>query len=98
VKHFRIHGKGGKLRHIPAYPGTLERINDYLEASGRAGDPDGALFRPIQNNVSGQRDGALSPQAVYDLVVHYYAKKVGSEIAPRAVCATHDRRDQRVRS
>jgi site-specific recombinase XerD len=27
VKHFRIHGKGRKLRYVPIHPGTLEAIN-----------------------------------------------------------------------
>ena len=30
VNHFRVHGKGGKLRNIPIHAGTLEAIADYL--------------------------------------------------------------------
>jgi site-specific recombinase XerC len=30
VKHFRIHGKGGKLRYVPVHAGTLEAIADYV--------------------------------------------------------------------
>lgn len=34
VPHFRVHGKGGKMRFVPVHPGTLERINDYLALAG----------------------------------------------------------------
>jgi integrase len=27
VKHFHVHGKGGKIRYVPIYAGTLELIN-----------------------------------------------------------------------
>jgi integrase len=65
VKHLRIHGKGGKLRNIPAHPGTLELISDYLEAAGHGGAADSPLFRPVRNNRTGRLDLTLTPAAVY---------------------------------
>jgi site-specific recombinase XerC len=32
VLHLRVHGKGGKVRYLPLYPGTAELVVDYLEA------------------------------------------------------------------
>jgi site-specific recombinase XerD len=91
VKHFRVHGKGGKLRYVPAFAGTLELIADYLEVAGHETDQDGALFRPIQNNVTGRLNVAMTAQALYAHVVCYYGKKcglVGERLGPHALRAT----------
>src|ERR1035438_3006172 len=53
VKHFRIHGKGGKLRYIPVHAGTLEAIADYLAAADHGNDPTAPLFRPVRANATG---------------------------------------------
>jgi integrase/recombinase XerD len=60
-----IHGKGGKLGYVPAFAGTLGLIVDYLEAAGHGADHDGALFRPIQNNVILKLSVAVTAHAVY---------------------------------
>lgn len=91
VKHFRIHGKGGKLRYLPAHPGTLELISDYLDAAGHGADQAGALFRPVRNNVTGKLNGAMTAHAVYVNVVRYYGAKIGLEgarLGPHALRAT----------
>jgi site-specific recombinase XerD len=91
VKHFRVNGKGGKIRYVPVYAGTLELISDYLEAAGRAGNADGALFRPIQNNVTGTLNIAMTAHAVYEHVVRHYGKKIGLagvRLGPHALRAT----------
>ena len=84
VPHLRVHGKGGKVRHIPLHPGTQELLTDYLEASGHT---QGALFRPIRNNRTGQLDRPLSADAVYKLV-RGYAKRLGVMIGAHALRAT----------
>ncbi len=48
VKHLRIHGKGDKIRFVPAHPAACERIADYLEAAGHGADASGPLFRPVK--------------------------------------------------
>ena len=86
VPHLRIHGKGGKLRHIPLHPGTQGLLADYLEASGHAQHNTAALFRPIRNNRTGEI-GGLSTDGVYKLV-RGYAKKLGVTIGAHALRAT----------
>jgi len=80
VMHLKIHGKGGKIRFVPAHPAALERIDVYLEAVGHKGDLDSPLFRPVKNPVSGTLEKPLSSQAIYDRVVQHYARKVGLHI------------------
>jgi integrase/recombinase XerD len=82
VPHLRIHGKGGKIRHV--HPGTQALVTDYLEASGHT---RGALFRPIRNNRTGQLDKALSADAIYKLV-RRYAQQLGVKIGAHALRAT----------
>jgi integrase len=43
VKHLRIYDKGEKFRYVPLHPGSLHRINEYLEMLYPA-LPDAALF------------------------------------------------------
>jgi hypothetical protein len=65
-----------------------------LEAAGHGEDENGALFRPIRNNRTGQLDKALTPDVVYRLVRGYSAA-LGFEIGPP--CAARDGRHQRAR-
>ena len=91
VKHFRVHGKGGKIRYVPILAGTLELVNDYLEVLGHGGESDRALFRPIQNNVTGKLTGALTADSVYTHVVRKYGAKIGldgARLGPHALRAT----------
>ena len=53
IKHLRVHGKGSKIRFVPAHPAALARIEEYLDAAGHKEDGAGPLFRPIKNNRSG---------------------------------------------
>lgn len=85
VPHFRVHGKGGKLRYVPIHPGTLALVHDYLEAAGHAADHDGPLFRSLART-TGRRPRALSPSAVYRRVVRRYAAAAG--ITTPGIC-TH---------
>jgi integrase/recombinase XerD len=91
IKHFRVHGKGAKIRYVPAFAGTLELVADYLDAADHGGDQDGPLFRPIRNNVTGRLNVAMTPHAVYQNVVRYYGRKVGLQggrFGPHALRAT----------
>ena len=80
VSHLRVHGKGGKLRYVPAHPGTLERINDYLSAAGHIDDQDGALFRPVKNPAGRILEKPLTPAALYHRVVRHYARATGLDV------------------
>jgi site-specific recombinase XerD len=90
VKHLRIYGKGEKLRHIPLHPASLDRITEYLEASGHGALPSAPLLRPIRNNRRGTTDTALTADGVYQIVKHY-GKTVGvsaERFGPHAARAT----------
>ena len=39
VKHFKVHGKGEKLRYVPVHPPAADAIADYLEAAGHGDQP-----------------------------------------------------------
>jgi site-specific recombinase XerD len=87
VPHLRVHGKGGKVRHIPLHPGTQGLLTEYLGASGRAHENSGPLFRPLRNNRTGELDRTLSGDGIYKLV-RGYAKKLGVAIGVHALRAT----------
>jgi integrase/recombinase XerD len=76
VMHFRVRGKGDKVRYIPVAPKAQRLIQEYLNAAGHAHDTTGPLFRPLKNNVTGVLNKALHPQSVYEVVMHY-AREVG---------------------
>jgi site-specific recombinase XerD len=83
VIHFRIHGKGSKIRFVPSHPAALARIKEYLDASGHEKDQDGPLFRPVRNT-QGTVEKHLTASAIYDCIVMHYAKKIG--IAEPSFC------------
>ena len=95
VPHLRVHGKGGKLRYIPAHPNTLRLVSEYLEMAGHGADMDGPLFRPIRNQrASGAMQAkakALTPGGVYSEVVVRYMKQLGitgENMGPHALRTT----------
>lgn len=83
VMHFRVHGKGGKIRFLPVHPHSLQRISEYLERAGHGDKPDNALFRPVKNSAGGL-DEALTGHGVYKDVVRKYARALGLD--PSGVC------------
>ncbi|MEZ5935897.1 MAG: tyrosine-type recombinase/integrase [Alphaproteobacteria bacterium] len=72
--HLRIHGKGGKIRYLPARPEASERIEDYLRAAGHGADLKGALFRPLRSRTPGGPGKPLHPDAVYRIVKSHAAR------------------------
>ena len=72
VMHLRIHGKGGKLRHVPLHAGTAEAIDAYLALAGHATDGQGALFRPASNNTRAS-GASITPDGVYKMLAGYAA-------------------------
>ena len=87
VPHLKVSGKGGKTRYVPLHPGTNGLITDYLDAADHGTDDNGALFRPIRNNRTGQLEGAITADGVYRLVRSYSAQ-LGFEIGAHALRAT----------
>ena len=96
MTHLRVHGKGGKLRFVPAHPAALGRIADYLADTGHGEDAGGPLFRPVKNPYGGGKlDRALTPGKVDECVVRYYSRRLGltpkgfGPHVARATAATH---------
>lgn len=72
VPHWCFHGKGGKIRYLPAHPLSVAAVKEYLEASGHSDDKRGPLFRPMRNRTSsaGAR-AALSTDSMWRIVTDY---------------------------
>jgi len=87
VPHLRVRGKGSKTRYIPLHPGAHALLNDYLDEARHAADTEGALFRPVSNNRTGQLNNPITPDGVYKLV-RRYALGLGLKIGAHALRAT----------
>src|SRR5258706_4395502 len=90
VKHFCVHGKGSKIRYIPAHPRAIQLLEEYLDAAGHRSDAGGALFRSAAPNRINHAK-RLSAGSVYRNVVMHYCKRLGIEaegLGPHALRAT----------
>ena len=91
VKHFLVHGKGGKQRNIAISAITIEALEHYLSDARHALDPDAPLFVRARNRDIREEPRALTPDAVYKLV-RAYVVKVGlldqARLGPHAMRAT----------
>jgi site-specific recombinase XerD len=81
VLHLRIHGKGGKIRFVPAHPGTLGHIDAYLDNAGHRDDADGFLFRPTRRLPLMKPEKPLAPSTVHHRIVKKYARRIGLGVA-----------------
>ena len=86
VMMFHIHGKRKKERFVPVEPKTQRLLADYLEASSHGMDLEGALFRPVKNNATGDLTKSINPRSVYRDVVIFYAKQVGITLDTHGFC------------
>jgi integrase/recombinase XerD len=86
VIHFRIAGKGDKVRYVPVATNTQRLIQHYLEVAQHGDDLEGALFRPVSNNTAKRRRKALSPGAVYQEIVKHYGTQVGITVDVHGFC------------
>ena len=77
VWHFRVEGKRSKVRYLPVAPVCQQAIAKYVEFSGHGEDWEGALFRPVKNNVTGILNKHLHPNTIYYNVVQHYGDLVG---------------------
>jgi integrase/recombinase XerD len=84
VMHFRVEGKGGKIRFIPINPHTMQRVSDYLEITTHKGDIRSPLFTRVRQTTATSLGKPLTGHAIYKDVVHHYARKIGIE--PSAIC------------
>jgi site-specific recombinase XerD len=86
VVHFRVHGKGDKVRYIPVGLKAQRLITEYLEAAKHKDDLDGALFRPVKNNITQTLAKHLHPDSVYQGIVKHYGAMVGINADVHGFC------------
>ena len=84
VVHFRVEGKGGKIRFIPINPHTIQRITDYLAITSHKSDNRSPLFIRVRQTDAAHFCKPLTGHAIYKDVVHHYARKIGIESS--AIC------------
>jgi site-specific recombinase XerD len=90
IKHITVHGKGGKIRFIPAHPRAVRLLEEYLEASGHRAEATSPLFRSVAPNAENPKQ-PLNSGSVYRNVVMHYCKRLGIEaegLGPHALRAT----------
>lgn len=76
VMHFRVEGKGGKIRYVPVHPHTLGRIIEYLELSAHGEDQNHPLFQHVKPGAADSSDG-LTGNGIYKCVVKFYGRRLG---------------------
>ncbi len=84
--HLRVHGKREKLRYVPLSPVASRLIDIYLDAAGHRDHREGALFRPVKNNVTGTLNKHLELSAIYALV-RRYGEETGISLEVDGLCA-----------
>ena len=82
---FRAHGP----RVEASFKAPTFAASDGLSvgAAGHGEDLNGALFRPIRNRATGERDKAITPDGIYKLV-RAYSAELGFQIGAHALRAT----------
>lgn len=86
VPHFRVEGKGDKVRYLPANPAAIRLIEAYLDKTGHRAKKEGPLFRPVKNNRTGILDKQLDPSAVYKNIVKKYGRITGIDGIVDGLC------------
>jgi integrase/recombinase XerD len=86
VIHFKVKGKRGKIRFVPAHAQAQRLIESYLLLAGHGGDHDGPLFRPVRNNRTGELDRPLNANSLYRNVVRKYGQETGLNIEVNGLC------------
>lgn len=91
ITHLQVLGKGGKIRNIPLHPFTHALIKEYLAHAPHGTESEGALFRPVINNQTGDLKKSLSTDRILK-IVKAYGLQIGitnmDRFAPHALRAT----------
>jgi integrase/recombinase XerD len=86
VLHFRVKGKGDKVRFVPVHVTAQRLIEQYLALAGHATDTSGPVFRPVTNNRTGDLDRPLDPASVYRNIVVKYGMETGISAEVNGLC------------
>ena len=65
---FRLHEKGGKDHDVPCHHNLERLLDEYIEAAGIAGDPDGPLFRTMAGKTGVLTGNAMWQQDAYRMI------------------------------
>ena len=85
--HFRVTGKGDKIRYVPVHADAQRRIDAYLTMAGHGADLTGPLFRPLVNTRTPEKlDRPLDPASIYRNVVRHYALEAGITGEVKGLC------------
>jgi site-specific recombinase XerD len=91
IPHLEFHGKGGKIRYLPAHPVAVAAINEYLAAAGHGTEKNDPMFHPLRNRTSAAgTGGGLTADSLWRVVMRY-AKQVGINVVgfgPHSLRAT----------
>ena len=63
-----LHEKGGKEHEVPCHHNLERLLDEYIEAAGIAGDPDGPLFRTAAGNTGTLTARAMWQQDAYRMI------------------------------
>ncbi len=86
VPHFRIDGKGSKIRYVPIQPMAQRLFAAYLIEAGHRSDRSGPLFRPVKNNRTGELNRPLNPNSIYRNIVMKYGAETGLNLEVNGLC------------
>jgi site-specific recombinase XerD len=86
VIHFKVKGKRGKIRFVPAHAQAQRLIESYLLMAAHGEDNDGPLFRPVRNNRTGVLERPLNANSLYRNVVRKYGQATGLNIEINGLC------------
>jgi len=86
VIHFKVNGKRGKIRFVPAHAQAQRLIESYLLMAGHGEDKDGPLFRPVRNNRTGVLERPLNASSLYRNIVRKYGQATGLNIEVNGLC------------
>lgn len=86
VKHFKVKGKGDKIRYVPLHALAQRLIENYLVLARHGEDLNGPLFRPVRNNRTGVLNRALDPNSIYRNIVRKYGLITGLNIEVNGLC------------
>jgi integrase/recombinase XerD len=86
VIHFKVKGKRGKIRFVPAHAKAQRLIESYLLMAGHGDDIDGPLFRPVCNNRTGELERPLNANSLYRNVVIKYGQATGLNVEVNGLC------------
>lgn len=86
VIHFKVKGKRGKIRFVPAHAQAQRLIEHYLLMAGHGDDNDGALFRPVRNNRTGVLERPLNANSLYRNIVMKYGQETGLNVEVNGLC------------